>query len=158
MSQLHSAISNDLLTKHDRLRHNTTWISAIGSMACYLLVINVYYRGLGASGELPLNADSIGIPIYSSYLFILIVAPFVLGVTRLALRRDCGGGLFVWRRDRPIRSITLTLISVALVVMLILPSIQDFTTPGLRDWERSLAFMTMLPALWVVLIRAALVS
>jgi len=65
----------------------------------------LYWPELKKAGVLPVNADSIGLPIFSSVILAFLLSPLVLGVTWLCLRRSNPAARpKIWRNDLPFAS------------------------------------------------------
>ena len=88
-------------------------------LSCFLIVglplfSAVYWPQLAQAGALPAEIGPPMIPILESVYAAAILAPFVLAITYLCLRRyNPETRLLSWRRERPIRSIFLTIVFVA---------------------------------------------
>jgi hypothetical protein len=71
----------------------------------------VYFSAVLRSGLLPANADSISIPIFGSVILAIVLVPVTSLITYLCVRRyKVGGTLLLWRHDRMIQSLVLSVI------------------------------------------------
>ena len=93
-------------------------------LSCFLIVglplfSAIYWPQLAQAGVLPPEAGPPITAIIESIYAAAILAPFVLALTYLCVRRyNPATRLLSWRRERPIRSIFLTVVFVALAAEL----------------------------------------
>jgi hypothetical protein len=118
----------------------------------------VYWPEVLRSGVLPIDGDSIGIPMFGSVLTTLIFSPFILGIAWLCLRRyNPDTRLWSWRRDRPFRSLAATILFGAAAALLTADILNSLTPP--LPWYEYLwpaYFSGWLP--WLLGLRAAAVD
>jgi hypothetical protein len=118
----------------------------------------IYWPQILRSGVLPSDGDSIGIPMFGSILLTLVVAPFLLGVAWLCLRRyNPDTRLWSWRRDRPYRSIVATVLFGAASALLTV-GVLDSLRPPLPwyDYLWPAYFSVWVP--WLLGLRAAAID
>ena len=118
----------------------------------------IYWDRVLASGVLPMDADSVGIPMGLGIIFTILVTPFVLGVTWLCLRRyNPQARFFAWRKDRPFRSLMASLIFGGAAALLVLNIIASpwFGYP----WYEFIFDALSIPAIvWSLAMRAAVIE
>jgi hypothetical protein len=118
----------------------------------------IYWSEVLRSGVLPIDGDSIGIPIMGSVLATVVLSPFILGGTWLCLRRyNPETRLWSWRRDRPIRSAVATILFGAGSVFLTAVCL-DSLRPSLPWYEYlwPAYFSVWVP--WLLGLRAAVID
>ena len=117
-----------------------------------------YYPLLLRSGSLPSDGDSIMIPMMGTLASSLVLAPVILGLTFVGLRRYPGSvQLFVWDRDRPLRSVLLS-IAFGFPAALAVYAMFEGAWPIQPWYEYLFSLYCLLLAAWFLLLRAASVS
>lgn len=122
-------------------------------------VVNfIYWPQVLRSGVLPVDGDSIGIPIFGSILAALVLSPLILGVTWLCLRRYNPKTRFIgWRSDRPIRTATATLSLGSAAALLAIALLSDLRTDSpWYEYLWSVYFALWVP--WLLGLRAPVVD
>ena len=110
------------------------------------------------SAEERLRGDSLAIPLGASFFVALLAAPLLMGLTWFCLRRYRGGGsLFVWRSDRMIWSVFVTLILGGPAAILLIAT--AISVPQTRYWFDLLwSAYAVLLIVYLLYLRAALVD
>lgn len=130
-----------------------TWILVFAQP----LVVCIHFLNLGSSGRLPLEGDSIGIPIFGNIIAWISVTPFLLLLTWLMLRRyNPKSHLFAWDLDRPVRSIIASATLGGCGIALMLLSAFDFRA-AYAWYDHMLTVYTLCWAAWFLAMRAAVV-
>ena len=135
------------------------WLTAISIPFVYVGTAFVYYPQLLRSGTLDPNADSIAIPMYSSVIFAGPLAIFVLAVTSIVMIFYSGrsGSLFAWNSDRPIFTITISVLFGGPAILLFLSFLNSIIQ--LHPWYEYIPEInSMLWIAWLLLLRGVLVS
>lgn len=139
-------------------RNWLTWGCAVALPTSLVVVSNVYYPLLQASGTLDPDADTIMIPLYHDAQLALYMAPIVVAITWLCLRKKrAAGSLLVWDSGRPLRSWTFSAVLGAPAVALAIAIVADLTA-GLPWYENLWSGYACLWVLWLLLLRSALVA
>jgi hypothetical protein len=98
-------------------------LAAVLFLTAPLVVTRYYYVEL-EHGSFPIEADSIGIPIFSFVILTVVTAPLTWGVIWLCARRYPGAvSLVVWNVERPLWSAlwTCAFVGSALVFLFLAP-------------------------------------
>ncbi len=86
------------------------WLLTGLLLTSFPLVSLAYWIAVLEADLLPPVRDSISIPIFASVIATLLATPVILGIAWLCLQRYPDSSLFLaWRRDRPWRSVLVTL-------------------------------------------------
>jgi hypothetical protein len=134
------------------------WLLAAAVVAGFPITSFVYYPALLGTGTLPPDGDSIAIPMFGSVIVAVVSAPGVLLLTYMCLRKyKPGGTVLIWRRDRPVSSIILTLCFGVPVVALIAFAVQDAFAPYPLVESISTPY-GLICVVWLMALRAAALS
>ena len=136
------------------------WLLTIILLIGYPVTALVYYplELETWSPEERLKGDSLSIPLGLSFLVAFFATPLFMGLTWFCLRRYRGGGsLFVWRSDRLIRTVLVTLILGSPAAIILIATV--ISIPQSRYWFDLLwpAYSVLLSA-YLLCLRAALVD
>ena len=133
------------------------WLTAVVLLGFPALNF-IYWPQVLRSGVLPSDGDSIGIPMFGSVLATLILSPVNLGVAWLCLRHyNPDTTLWSWRRDRPFRSIGVTVLFGAASVTAAAGALNDLRLS--LPWYEYLWPAYLLVCLaWLLGLRAAAVD
>jgi hypothetical protein len=111
------------LTSTPQSRKTVLVIAAVLFLTAPLVVAQYYYAEL-QRGSFPIEADSIGIPIFSFIVTLIVTAPITWGVVCLCARCYPGAvSLSTWNGNRLGWSVfwTLAIVGAALVFLLLTP-------------------------------------
>lgn len=126
------------------------------------VLTDLYWGRMLTSGILPMDADSISLPVLQRALVNLVAAPAILGLTWLAFRNYARwGGLLAWRSDRPMLSLAVSLPLVAAAVWIGAVTVADLLAARREPipWYGQIQYLD--PALilaWLLTLRALMLS
>jgi hypothetical protein len=108
------------------------WVLSAAVLVGLPVTSFAYFPALLQTGTLPADGDSIAIPMFGSIMFSVFTAPVVLGVTDGCVKR-CGlkRTLLGWRKERPLLSLTVSMIFGLPVAALIFSIGQTFLDQSL---------------------------
>ena len=136
-------------------RSFTIWVYTLMLIIGLPLTSAVYFLVLLASGALPIDADSIGIPMFGIVLITPIIGAVALMINWLCLRRyNYTASIIAWRGDRPVRSMLMSSICAAISMMLIGCFIADVLAE-LPPYEYILSCYSLCWLPWLFWLRAA---
>lgn len=105
------------------------WILTVALLIANPILNDFYWGQVLRAGVLPDDGDSIGIPIFAALVFTLMVAPFVIGVTRYCLRGyNPRARIAAWRSDRLVRSLVSTIVfggAASILAVLLASDLRD---------------------------------
>jgi hypothetical protein len=131
------------------------WLLSAAVVVGLPLTSFVYFPALLQTGKLPVNGDSISIPMFSSIMFALLITPVIFGVTYSCVRTYRAKGTFmIWRRDRPILSSVLSIL-FGLPVAALMFSIGQTAIGRYPDIEFIWIPYTLVCVAWLMALRAA---
>lgn len=111
------------------------------------LVVGMHFWTRWIRGDYPSNADSIGLPIFGYAIFVWPVCLTLLGA---ALIRHVGSlPLWNWRKDRPFRSIAVSLLflwAARWVVFMVIECVQQRAITETVFWLAELYVLLLLRA------------
>jgi hypothetical protein len=117
-----------------------------------------YWTLVLKSGVLPIDGDSIGIPIFGSLMVAIALAPIMIGTTWICVRRyNCNAKLFAVRRDRLLRTFVATLLFGGMAIFSLALLVYGWTQPA--PWYEYLwDIYVLLGIYWLLAMRAAIVE
>jgi hypothetical protein len=134
------------------------WLLTAGVIGGLPATSWIYFPALLRSGSLPSEGDSIGIPVFGSFLLAGLLSPIALGVTYLCVRHYGGGGtLFIWRRNRPLLSASLSVFFGVPALVLFAGLVQALIAGPIAA-EGLWAPYILTCMAWLALLRAAALS
>ena len=139
------------------------WILAILMLLGFPALNLIYWTLVLQSGALPTDADSIGIPLFSSIVVTVVLTPIILGTTWLCLRHyNPETKLTAIRRDRPLRSFLATLVFGGMAIVVVAAAAYDWLANGWNaaiPWYEYLWDIYLLFGIyWLLAMRAALIE
>jgi hypothetical protein len=107
------------------------WLLGAGVVVGLPATAFIYFPALLATGSLPSDGDSIGIPMFGSILLSSLMLPFAGGLTYICTRKYVAGApLMGWRRDRPIVcSIVSAFFLLPAILVVLLPIVMTVSSP-----------------------------
>lgn len=131
-----------------------TFLMLVGYPALNLL----YWTLVLASGVLPTDGDSIGIPIVEGVIVAVILTPIVIGATWVCVRRyNPKTKLLAVRRDRLLRTLVATLMFGGIAILLLAVLAYGWTQAA--PWYEYLWDIYVLIGIyWLLAMRAAVVE
>ncbi len=86
------------------------WVLTVGLVIAFPIIADNYFTAMAMAGAYPPDGDTIIMPIMGSVFLAIALSPFIIGCAWLALRRyEAAPSLMVWRDDRRLRSVFITL-------------------------------------------------
>lgn len=135
------------------------WVAAWLVILSFPLVSLLYITEATRHGSEALDSDSaLFWTIGSLFLAPMIMMPVMFFATYISVKRyDPGGGFLVWRSDRPVRSLLVTLLFGAPALVLIWMLIDGF--PFGQPWYEWLWVpLDLVAILWLLWVRAAAIN
>ncbi|WP_156347780.1 MULTISPECIES: hypothetical protein [unclassified Sphingomonas] len=139
-------------------RASVLWMLTALLIAAYPVPNFIYWPEILKSGVLPVDGDSIGIPMFGSLLVTLVVSPIVIGMAWMCYRRYNPSTRFlVYRLDRPLRSAVATGIFGVSAAIICFAALADAVRA--MPWYEYLwpAYMLFISA-WLLTLRASFIQ
>lgn len=134
------------------------WVLTVGLLVAFPVLSMIYWDAVLGAGELCSNSDTIAIPIAGSVAVTVALSPVILAITWLCLRRyNPATRLATLRWDRPVRTITASLVFGGTTVLIMLDLIISLKH-RVAWYEHLWTGYSIALALWLLGLRAAVID
>lgn len=156
-------LGSDMLVQRFTLMLPSTtwpiWLLTLITIVLDPLISLYYYPALLQSGTLPVNADSISIPILQTFIGAMIIGSIMLTITWLCLRHYKGSvKFFIWRDDKRARSTLFSAFFGIPALLLVGLNVYQYARQ-VWPWYEYLWLASCAPELlWLLTMRAAAIG